>query len=109
MDITYLGHSSFKFKGKKTTVVTDPFDPTMVGLKFPKVEADIVTVSHGHPDHNATSLVGGSPFIVSGPGEYEIMGVSIIGVDSFHDGVKGKERGRNTIYNIEVEGIHIVH
>lgn len=109
MDITYLGHSSFKLKGKKTTVVTDPFDPAMVGMKFPKTEANIVTVSHAHHDHNATSQIGGSPFIVSGPGEYEVMGVSVIGIDSFHDNVKGKERGRNTIYNIEIDGIHIVH
>ncbi|KKU86228.1 MAG: Zn-dependent hydrolase of the beta-lactamase fold-like protein [Candidatus Gottesmanbacteria bacterium GW2011_GWA2_47_9] len=54
MDITYLGHSSFKLRGKNATVVTDSYDPAMVGLKFPKhIEADIVTVSHDHQDHNA--------------------------------------------------------
>ena len=110
MDITYLGHSAFKIKGKKVTVVTDPFDSTMLGLKFPKnIEANIVTVSHDHADHNSTDQIVGSPFIVHGPGEYEVSGVGIIGISSFHDGVKGKERGKNTIYNIEVDGVHIVH
>jgi len=110
MDITYLGHSSFKLRGKKVTVVTDPFDPTLVGLKFPKnLEADIVTVSHAHPDHNNVKQVAGTPFVIDGPGEYEVMGVGMIGIPSFHDDKQGKERGRNTIYNIEIDGIHIVH
>ena len=55
MEITYLGHSSFRIRGKIATVVTDPFDPQVVGLKLPKhVEADIVTISHEHKDHNYT-------------------------------------------------------
>lgn len=110
MDITYFGHSSFKLRGKKVTVVTDPFDPAGVGLKFPKnIEADLVTVSHGHPDHNSTDQIGGSPFIVHGSGEYEVLGVGIIGIPSFHDDKQGKERGRNTIYNMDIDGVHIVH
>jgi len=109
MEITYLGHSSFKIKGKKTTLITDPFDSTATGLKFPKSEAGIVTVSHDHPDHNATSQVGGNPFIVNGPGEYEVQGVGIIGIPSFHDGEHGKLRGKNTIFHIEVDGVHILH
>lgn len=109
MEITYLGHSSFKIKGKKTSVVTDPFYPAKVGLKFPKVEADIVTVSHGHDDHNATDQVSGMPFIIDSPGEYEVKGVSIIGVPSYHDSEKGAKRGKNTIYSIEVDGVHITH
>jgi len=110
MDIFYLGHSSFKLKGKKATVVTDPYDSVMVGLKFPKnVEADIVTVSHAHDDHNAVSQIGGTPFVVTGPGEYEIKGTGIIGLPSFHDNEKGKSRGANTIYNMEMDGVHIAH
>ncbi len=55
MEITYLGHAAFRIKGKTATVVTDPYLPDSVGLKFPKhITADIVTVSHDHPDHNAT-------------------------------------------------------
>ena len=108
MDITFLGHASFKLKGKTTSLVTDPYDPS-IGLKYPKVEADIVTISHDHPDHNAASQVGGTPFIVSGPGEYEIKSVKIIGVGSFHDDKKGTLRGKNTIYNIKIDELMVCH
>lgn len=109
MDITYLGHSSFKIKGKKVTLITDPFASEKVGLKFPKSEANIVTVSHDHDDHNAVTQIGGSPFVVHGPGEYEIAGVSIVGVSAFHDEQQGKERGTNTLYSFDVDNIHIAH
>jgi L-ascorbate metabolism protein UlaG (beta-lactamase superfamily) len=110
MEITYLGHSSFRIRGKIATVVTDPFDPQVVGLKLPKhVEADIVTISHEHKDHNYTSGINGSPFVVRGPGEYEIMGIGIVGLSMFHDAKKGAERGKNTVYRLEVDGVSIVH
>ena len=110
MDITYLGHSSFRLRGKNTTVVTDPYDPAMVGLKFPKhTAADIVTVSHNHEDHNAVSQVEGAPFVVNGAGEYEIKGVGIVGIPVFHDDAQGATRGKNTIYRIELDGVAIVH
>lgn len=110
MDIIPLGHASFKLRGKNATVVTDPYDGAGVSLKYPKhVEADILTVSHDHADHNAVHLVGGTPFLVHGPGEYEIKGVSVIGVASFHDEKEGADRGRNTMYRIEVDGVKIGH
>lgn len=109
MDITYLGHSSFKIKTKTATVITDPFDPQMVGIKYSGVEGDIVTVSHHHPDHDAAEKVSGVKKVVDGPGEYEISGVSIIGYQSFHDDKKGEGRGKNTIYVFEVDGLRIAH
>lgn len=109
MDITFLGHSSFKIKGKSASLVTDPFDPKMLGIKFPAVEAEIVTISHHHNDHNNVSLVEGVRKVVDGPGEYEINGISIIGIASYHDDSKGEKRGKNTIYSIEVDGLKIVH
>lgn len=108
MDITYLGHSSFRLKGKDAVLVTDPFDKS-IGLKFPPVEADIVTISHQHEDHNQSSLVSGVKKVVDGPGEYEIKGVSILGFPSFHDDKKGEERGPNTIYVIEMDGLRLAH
>jgi L-ascorbate metabolism protein UlaG (beta-lactamase superfamily) len=109
MDIIYLGHSSFKIKTKTATLITDPFDPAMVGLKYSGVTGDIVTISHDHKDHNAGTRVSGVRKIVDGPGEYEIMGVSIMGYPSFHDSQKGEARGKNTIYVIEADGLRIVH
>jgi len=109
MDIVHLGHASFKIRGKKATLVTDPFDPEVVGFKFPKTEAEIVTVSHQHRDHNFVSAVSGDFVVVSGPGEYEIRGVKISGIPAFHDDKDGQVRGKNTIFRIEMDGITLVH
>lgn len=109
MEITYLGHSSFKIKGKTAVVVTDPYDSKKMGLKFPKLEANIVTVSHDHFDHNQSQLVGGGPKVVSGPGEYEIAGVSIFGVHTYHDNMQGSQRGANTVYKMTIDEVNVCH
>lgn len=109
MEINYLGHSSFKIKTKTATIITDPFDSSMVGLKYAQNEADIVTVSHDHADHNFVSKVGGAKRIITSPGEYEISGVSILGYRSFHDDKKGEERGKNVVFVFEAEGLSVVH
>lgn len=109
MEISYLGHSSFKIKTKTATVVIDPYSSEMVGFKFPKTEAEIVTISHQHKDHNFVQGVGGEPFVISMPGEYEVKGVSILGYSSYHDAKAGAERGKNTIFVIEAEGLTICH
>lgn len=109
MEIIYLGHSSFKLKGRSASVICDPFDSVMVGLKFTSNDADIVTVSHEHADHNQTESVKGIKKIINGPGEYEIMGISILGFASYHDNKKGEERGKNTIYVYEIDGMRIAH
>jgi L-ascorbate metabolism protein UlaG (beta-lactamase superfamily) len=108
MDIKYFGHSSFFIKTKNSRVVTDPFDPK-IGIKFPKTEADIVTVSHGHSDHNFLGQISGEPLILDWPGEFEKQGVRVTGFSSFHDKQKGAERGANTLYKIEADGVSIVH
>jgi L-ascorbate metabolism protein UlaG (beta-lactamase superfamily) len=113
MEITYLGHSSFRLKGKDATVITDPFDKK-VGFAFPAATADIVTISHDHFDHSNTQAVKPTTkreksFIISAPGEYEISGVSVFGYPSFHDNSQGVERGRNTVYSIVIDGVTVVH
>ncbi len=110
MDITPLGLSSFRIRGKNAVVVTDPFDSATVGLKYPKgVEADILTISHDHSDHNMVTNVSGSPYLLKGPGEYEIKGVIIEGVATFHDDKKGELRGRNTMYHFLIDGVNVLH
>lgn len=108
MQITWLGQSCFKIQGKEVTVVTDPYNKEL-GLKLPRLFADILTVSHGHYDHSNIEAVSGNPFIISTPGEYEIKGVFIYGIPSFHDNKQGAERGPNTLYLFEFEGLKIVH
>jgi L-ascorbate metabolism protein UlaG (beta-lactamase superfamily) len=109
MEIRYLGHASFLIKTKDAKLVTDPFDPTMVGMKFPKTDADVVTISHQHKDHNQAKNVEGAPLIIEMPGEYQKKGIRVTGYQSFHDNVKGAERGENIIYKIESEGLAILH
>lgn len=110
MDITSLGHASFRIRGKNASVVTDPYDSGLVGFKFPKhIEADIVTVSHEHTDHSNVAALEGTPFVIKGPGEYEVGGVGVVGLSTFHDDKKGAERGHNIIYRIEIDGIAILH
>ena len=112
MYITWLGQSCFKLQDKigpdGVTLITDPFGGDL-GLKVPHYEADIVTVSHGHHDHNNTDAIRGKPFIINTAGEYEIKGVFIEGVESAHDEKNGAERGENIIYRIEMEDISITH
>jgi len=112
MYITWLGQSCFKLQDKigpdGVTLITDPFGAD-IGLKVPHYEANIVTVSHGHDDHNNTKAIRGNPFIINTAGEYEIKGVFIEGVESAHDEKNGDERGENIIYRIEMEDISITH
>lgn len=108
IEITWLGHSCFIIKGKHATLLTDPFDES-IGYSLGKPRAHIVTSSHAHPGHGFTSGVGGEPRVVCGPGEYEISGVFITGIATFHDAEKGRERGRNTVYLIEMEDITLCH
>lgn len=112
MIITWQGHSCFKIQDKigtdGVTLVTDPFDKE-VGLKVPNFEADIITVSHQHHDHNNTSALRGTPFIIDCAGEYDRKGILVEGIDSFHDEKKGEERGGNIIYRIEIDDISVAH
>ena len=108
MDITWLGHSCFVIKGKQATVVTDPyhdFDKHKLG----RPSAAIVTVSHQHEHHNNAEGVDGGPKVITGPGEYEIKGVFITGISTFHDNVSGQKQGKNTIYVIEIDDIKVCH
>lgn len=114
MDIYWYGQSCFKIKGKNATAVIDPYDPDYTGLKAPKdLQADVVLLSHGHKDHNFSDLVttsaGARPMVFTRPGEYEVGGVVITGIDSFHDNSGGSERGKNTIFHLFFDGLDIVH
>lgn len=109
MEITWLGHSCFKIDNKETSIVIDPYNPK-VGLKLPKnLEASLLLITHDHYDHNYKEGVAKNPYIIDSPGEYEISGASINGISSFHDKKNGEERGKNTIYVIEFEGITLCH
>ncbi len=108
MDVTWLGHGCFRLRGRAAAVVTDPYPPT-IGLKLARMDADLVTVSHDHEDHNYTQVVRDGAYEIRGPGEYEIAGVSVIGLPTYHDLEKGAKQGRNTVYLFEMDEVRICH
>jgi L-ascorbate metabolism protein UlaG (beta-lactamase superfamily) len=113
MQIVWKGQSCFQIltnQGKNNflSIVIDPFDES-VGLKPPILEANILLITHPHPDHHNIKIVKGDPFLIEGPGEYEIKNIFIEGIHSWHDEKSGKERGENTIYTIEAEDLRICH
>jgi L-ascorbate metabolism protein UlaG (beta-lactamase superfamily) len=108
MEITWLGHSCFLIKGKEKAIITDPCHPNL-GYRLGEPKADIVTSSHSHPGHSYVEAIPNNPRKIKVPGEYEIEGVFITGVASFHDNKKGSLRGKNTIYVIEMDDITLCH
>jgi len=115
--ISWAGQSCFQIsvsngKEHSADIVIDPFDEKS-GLKVPSLSADILLITHDHHDHNNEKAVKptgqGSPFLISGPGEYEVKGVFIQGISAFHDDKDGKERGINTIYVFEAEDMKFCH
>lgn len=108
MKITWLGHACFKIQGKDVIIVTDPYNPK-IGLRKPSTKADILLISHDHDDHNFKSAITENPFIIDGPGEYELKHVMIQGIEAYHDKLKGKKRGTTTLYSFQMEGVNFVH
>src|SRR3989344_7747101 len=111
--ITWAGQSCFQIsvsnsRDHSADIVIDPFDEE-TGLKVPNFSADILLVTHDHHDHNNVRAVKGTPFLIDGPGEYEVKEVFIKGIPAFHDDKEGKEKGDNTIYTIEAEGLRFCH
>ena len=118
MKIIWRGQSCFQIlsnskKGDKPlSIVVDPFSEE-IGFKLPKMEADILLVTHNHFDHNnikgVFGVAGETPFLINSPGEYDVGGVYIQGIPSWHDDSKGKEKGQNIIYLIKTEDFKICH
>lgn len=110
MEINWYGHSCFRFTERNlATVVTDPYDHTQIGYGALKLKADIVTVSHNSPGHNNLSAVKGDPFRITGPGEYEVGGVFITGVQTNGATKHNKDEPRNTLFLIDYNGVNVLH
>lgn len=109
MEIIWYGHACFRLHERGGPyIVTDPYDDS-IGYTLPSLRADIVTVSHGHSDHNYVQGVRGNPKVLNGPGEYEIQEVFITGIPTFHDQKQGEERGKNTVFLFDFDGLTICH
>ncbi len=111
MKIKWLGHASFLITSDTgTKIITDPYAPSD-RLKYGEIKesADIVTVSHEHGDHNNVAAVKGNPKTVRGAGTTEVKSIQFKGIPTYHDNAGGKERGNNTIFCFEVDGMRVCH
>ena len=109
MKIQWLGHSCFLLTSASgVRVLTDPFDP-QIGYPAPAVEADIVTTSHQHSDHNYTAVVKGNFATVKNAGAVTLKGIEILGIPTFHDDTAGRQRGQNLLFRLTIDGLRILH
>jgi L-ascorbate metabolism protein UlaG (beta-lactamase superfamily) len=107
MDIVWYGHSCFRISERgQASIVTDPFDKDL-GYEIPRLKADIVTVSHEAPGHNYLAAVKGYDHMITGPGEYEIGGVFILGVATFDHTLENPRR--NVVYVFDYNSLIVAH
>ena len=110
MEINWYGLSCFRLTERgMATVVTDPFDHKIAGFEPLKLRGEIVTISHDAPGHNFVSAVKGRNRVITGPGEFEIGGVFITGVQTNHKSKRAPKELRNTLYVFDYDGITVAH
>lgn len=111
MDITWYGHAAFLIAtGQGIKIITDPYKPGKDILYKPILdEADIITVSHDHGDHNFVEGLPGKPKVIKKVGKHEIKGVVVEGFPAYHDAMQGAQRGHNIIFTILAEDIRLCH
>lgn len=99
MTIQYHGDACVRLSGKhgaqEFAVLVDPYDAKATGLKpLRPSSVDLVLSTTGE-----VPSFGEGPYVITGPGEYEVRGVSVLGIP-FH----GK-----TIFRITAEDVTIAH
>ncbi len=119
MQVEWYGQSAFSLSTAEATVFIDPFaDMSSLagrGMKFeyPPIEADdvdLLLITHEHRDHNGVEAIGGDPSVLrSTAGRHESPIGEVVGIASEHDAAAGTERGPNTIFALELEGIRVAH
>ena len=119
MRLRWFGQSAFSLSGSAGTIVVDPFGEMPESLRarhcwdYPAVsgvDADLLLVTHEHADHNAVEVVGGDPHTIrSTTGTWDTPLGQVVGIASEHDEVAGTQRGSNTIFVFELDGIRVAH
>ncbi len=104
MKINFHGNACFTIKEGDFTMATDPHDK----LKEPLL-AGAVTVSNKDPGHSHLEGISGEPKVFNWPGEYETGGVHMKGIATFHNAKEDTEQKENTVFKIEMNGIHLCH
>ena len=121
MEITWYGRTCIRLRGRDAVVVADAY-PVVVGPTGRGVTGDIVTFSHtddeplpkakGKHSRDGGTVIPGSleeAFVLDSPGEFEIKDVLVTGVRTYRDDKRGTERGRQTAFVVELDGLHTIH
>lgn len=104
MEITWLGRTCFRLKGRERTVLTDPCPPSS-GYRIGKQQADVVTLSRRDDDaYSYLDGLSGAPRVLDAPGEYEVGGVLLTGI-----AMKRPDGLRNVAFIVEIDGVKIAH
>lgn len=113
MKIKWIGHACFVITSEQgVKVVTDPFQRDgnlKLTYPYPAVSADIVTMSHEHSDHSDASWVKGKSMVLKGKVDATEKDVSVQSLATWHDDVKGRDRGANTIFTFDIDGMKVCH
>src|SRR5690242_6996234 len=119
MLVEWYGMSAFRLEGAGKAVAIDPFGDVSglaargIHFDYPPIEgvtADLLLVTHEHRDHNGVETIGGDPVVLrSTAGTFESPLGEVVGIASEHDPAAGTQRGPNTIYVFELDGIRICH
>lgn len=109
MKLRWYGHSCFLLTSTDgVRILTDPCDPP-TGYKLHDIEADAVTVSHAHHDHNYLAAAAGQPAVIDSAGTFDVRGCRVTGVPTWHDREQGKKRGPNFVFVFEIDGLRVAH
>jgi L-ascorbate metabolism protein UlaG (beta-lactamase superfamily) len=119
MQVEWYGQSTFRLTAGDKSIVIDPFGDlsgiASHGLEFnypplDGITADLLLVTHEHADHNGVEAVGGDPVVLrSTAGRLESPFGEVLAVASEHDTAAGTERGPNTIFVFDFDGVRVAH
>lgn len=110
MILTYHDGFCVRASAGNTTVVFGPVSKTSKNFKPTNFGADVAFVSFNHPDMNGSEEAGRGekqPFVISGPGEYEIQDIAAFGFPS--ESEYGGEKRINTLYSITFDGLSVLY
>lgn len=109
VDIDWFGQSCFRLREGNFIIITDPYDKS-IGYNLPRLRADIVTISHDAPGHANAAAIKGDPKVLMRPGEYEVKGVFLTGIQTWRGaGVAGEAKEENTVFVFEFGELTVCH
>jgi len=108
LDITWLGYSAMRLRTLNAAVVIDPTNKSS-GVDMARPTGDIVLISRDNEHHNFVNGIKGTPFVINGPGEYEVSGVQVQGIRSRWIASEENTFEPTTLYVLQVEDMKVVY